>query len=161
MEIATKINQVKNEVQKIKSDTTLESKKGKVTTKTKSILIGLLKLCIIIGVSYIILSPIIVMISNSFFTPDDLYNPVVLLIPEEGTLQNYLTSFHRMAYVNTLGQTLFYIVTLTLLQLLVCSMAGYGFARFDFPFKKALFGCVIITIVIPTHTIMLPLYMTF
>jgi multiple sugar transport system permease protein len=40
-------------------------------------------------------------------------------------------------------------------------MAGYGFARFDFPFKKLLFGCVIITIVLPTHTIMLPLYQHF
>ena len=40
-------------------------------------------------------------------------------------------------------------------------MVGYGFARFDFPLKKFWFGCVIFTIVIPTHTIMLPLYMTF
>ena len=40
-------------------------------------------------------------------------------------------------------------------------MVGYGFARFSFPFKKFLFACVVIMIVIPTHTIMLPLYMTF
>ena len=44
---------------------------------------------------------------------------------------------------------------------LVCSMVGYGFARFDFPLKKLLFGCVVVMIVIPAHTIMLPLYMTF
>ena len=47
------------------------------------------------------------------------------------------------------------------IQIVVCSMVGYGFARFDFPLKKVLFGCVVIMIVIPTHTIMLPLYMTF
>ena len=52
-------------------------------------------------------------------------------------------------------------MTLTALQLLVCSMVGYGFARFDFPMKKLLFGCVVVMIVIPAHTIMLPLYMTF
>lgn len=161
MEIVTSMNQVKNQIERMKNDTTLESKKGKVATKTKNILFVLLRTCIIVGISYIILSPIIIMVSNSFFTPDDLYNPVVLLIPEEGTLQNYITSFKRMTYMSTLGQTVFYVVTLTLLQLLVCSMAGYGFARFDFPFKKLLFSCVIITIVIPTHTIMLPLYMTF
>ena len=161
MELATQVSRLKNEMQKVRNDVTLDSKKSKVVTKSKYFLISLLKICIIVGISYVILSPIIVMVSNSFFTANDLYNPVVLLIPEEGTLQNYTTSFHRMAYVNTLGQTLLYIVTLTLLQLLVCSMAGYGFARFDFPCKKLLFACVIITIVVPTHTIMLPLYMTF
>ncbi len=56
---------------------------------------------------------------------------------------------------------LLYTLTLTALQLLVCSMVGYGFARFDFPMKKLLFGCVVVMIVIPAHTIMLPLYMTF
>ena len=40
-------------------------------------------------------------------------------------------------------------------------MVGYGFARFNFPFKKLLFACVVVMIVIPTNTIMLPLYMTF
>jgi multiple sugar transport system permease protein len=40
-------------------------------------------------------------------------------------------------------------------------MVGYGFARFEFPFKKLLFGCVVVMIVLPVHTIMLPLYVTF
>ena len=40
-------------------------------------------------------------------------------------------------------------------------MAGYGFARYEFPFKKVLFGCVILTIVIPNDTLMLPLYTQF
>ena len=162
MELLTgQIHQVKNKIEMIKTDSVLANNRQKITAKIKGILIWLLKFCIIIGICYIILGPIIVMVSNSFFTADDLYNPVVFLIPEQGTLQNYITSFQRMAYVNTLGQTLLYVMTLTLLQLFVCSMAGYGFSRFDFPFKKLLFACVIVTIVIPTHTIMLPLYMTF
>ena len=40
-------------------------------------------------------------------------------------------------------------------------MVGYGFARFDFPFKNLLFACVVVMIVLPTNTIMLPIYMTF
>jgi multiple sugar transport system permease protein len=40
-------------------------------------------------------------------------------------------------------------------------MVGYGFARFKFPLKGFFFACVIITIVIPAHTIMLPLYQHF
>ena len=40
-------------------------------------------------------------------------------------------------------------------------MAGYGFARFEFPLKKLLFGCVVVTIVLPAYTIMIPLYQHF
>ena len=40
-------------------------------------------------------------------------------------------------------------------------MVGYGFARFDFPLKKLLFGCVVLMIVVPTYTVQVPLYITF
>ena len=56
-----------------------------------------------------------------------------------------------MDYARTLGNTLIYTVALTLIQVLICSMVGYGFARFDFPLKKLLFGCVVLMIVIPNH----------
>lgn len=129
--------------------------------RMKNGLFGLFRFVIILGISYIILAPLITIVTNSFFTEEDLYNPVVVIIPMAGTVQNYLTSFTRMNYIPTLINTFGYVLSLTLIQLLICSMAGYGFARFEFPFKKLLFACVIVTIVIPTHTIMLPLYMTF
>lgn len=133
-------------------------KKGKMI---QNILVGLLKLAIMVGIAYIILGPIISMISSSFFTKNDLYNPVVVLFPMEGTLDNYITTFRTMAYPRTLVQTVFYVGTLTFIQVIVCSMAGYGFARFEFPFKKLLFGCVILTIVLPADTLMLPWYTQF
>lgn len=133
-------------------------KKGRAV---KRFLLGLLKLVILVGICYIILGPLITMISHSFFTEDDLYNPVVVLFPEEGTLQNYITSFQRMTYLKTFGTSFIYVITLTLIQLLVCSMAGYGFARYEFPFKKILFGLVIFTIVLPSDTLMLPWYTKF
>ena len=133
----------------------------KAGRQIKGFLIGLLKVVIIIGISYIILGPLITIIANSFFTANDLYNPVVMLLPAEGTLQNYITSFTRMTYPRTLATTFAYVISLTLIQILICSMAGYGFARYEFPFKKVLFGCVILTIVIPNDTLMLPLYTQF
>lgn len=133
----------------------------KASAKLTKILLGLGKAAILLGIFYIILAPVITMISSSFFTANDLYNPVVMLIPEEGTLDNYRTVISRMDYWKTLGRTLLYDGTLTLIQLFVCSMTGYGFARYNFPFKKVLFAMVILTIVVPSHTIMLPMYMTF
>ena len=133
-------------------------KKGR---KAQAVLMWLLKAVILVGISYIILGPVISMISSAFFTSNDLYNPVVVLFPVEGTLENFRGAFRTMAYPGTLLTTVLYVASLTFIQVIVCSMAGYGFARFEFPLKKLLFGCVILTIVLPTDTLMLPWYTEF
>ena len=86
---------------------------------------------------------------------------MVYILPQFPTLERYKLVLERLDYVPTMLKNLLYVVSLMAIQILICSMVGYGFARFDFPFKKLLFACVVIMIVIPSHTIMLPLYMTF
>lgn len=127
----------------------------------KNFLVNLLRAAILIGVGYVILSPVIGIIVNSFSSNKDAYNPMVFVLPQFPTLERYALAIERLNYFPTMFRDLLYTLTLTALQLLVCSMVGYGFARFDFPLKKLLFGCVVVMIVIPAHTIMLPLYMTF
>lgn len=122
---------------------------------------SLFRIAILIGVSYITLVPLISIVSKAFFTESDVYSAMVFLIPQEPTLQNFQLSIMRMDYWKTLAISLVYIVTLTGIQLLICSMVGYGFARYDFPLKRLLFGFVILTIVLPSYTIMLPLYAHF
>ncbi|MEG6614592.1 carbohydrate ABC transporter permease [Pseudoclostridium thermosuccinogenes] len=135
--------------------------RSRILGKAKSVLLSVFKFIIIVGMSYIILGPVINIVCNSFFSGTDVYNPSVFMIPLNPTLENYRLAFSRLNYWSTLAYTMIYIVTLTLIQILICSMVGYGFARFEFPFKKLLFGCVIVTIVLPAHVIMLPLYQHF
>ena len=127
----------------------------------KNFLVNLLRAAILIGVGYVSLSPVIGIIVNSISSNKDAYNPMVFVLPQFPTLERYALAIERLNYFPTMFRDLLYTLTLTALQLLVCSMVGYGFARFDFPLKKLLFGCVVVMIVIPAHTIMLPLYMTF
>lgn len=129
--------------------------------KISKFLINTIKYLIIIGICYVILAPVIGIIVRSFFSDSDAYNPMVYLIAENPTWDRYKLAIERMDYFKTCGLTLVYSLALMTLQVIVCSMVGYGFARFNFPFKKILFACVVVMIVIPTHTIMLPLYMTF
>jgi len=127
----------------------------------KGILLTVLKAAILVGVSYVILAPVIGMIANSISSNNDAYNPMVFIIPRYPTFERYQKAILRLDYWNTLWKTLLYTVSVTVIQLLVCSMVGYGFARFQFPLKKLWFGCVVVMIVIPTQAIMIPLYMTF
>lgn len=127
----------------------------------KNLFVAVVRVAIIVGVSYVILSPLIGMFVNAISSTKDAYNPMVFVIPEYPTLERFQLAFTRLDYLPTMAKDLTYTLTATLVQLLICSMVGYGFARFDFPLKKFLFACVVVMIVIPTHTIMLPLYLTF
>ena len=127
----------------------------------KNFFVAIVRVLILIGVGYVILSPLIGMFVNSISSDKDAYNPMVFVLPEFPTLEKYQLVLERLNYLPTIGKDLFYTLTLTAIQIFVCSMVGYGFARFSFPLKNFLFACVVVMIVIPTHTIMLPLYMTF
>jgi multiple sugar transport system permease protein len=127
----------------------------------KDLLIALFRTALIIGLSYVILGPLIGIVANSFFSNADKYSPIVYLIPQNPTLERYSLAIMRMDYWNVMLKMMIYVIGLTIIQLFVCSMVGYGFARHNFPGKKILFACVIIMIVIPSHSVMLPLYTTF
>ena len=80
---------------------------------------------------------------------------------KEPTLNNFLVVIKSVNYLRTLLDTLGLTLVISLLQTISCTFVAYGFARFDFPCKKLLFGLVIFTLVIPTQAILLPLYIKF
>lgn len=160
MDKAKKID-FKAGLENLKADKQFANDRIRWMGNIKGFIMGVFRLVIIIGICYVILGPIIGIISSSFFSDADNYNPMVYLIPQEPTLERYKLSMQYLDYWKTMGASLIYSVTLMVIQVIVCSMVGYGFARFNFPLKKLLFGCVVVMIVVPTNTIMLPLYMTF
>ena len=144
-----------------RSSSRYEDRKGAVVKKSKNLLMTILQIILIVGIAYVILSPVIGIVAQSFFSDSDSANPMVFTIPMNPTWERYEGAWTELHYVPTLMATLLYTIGNTLLQVVICSMVGYGFARFEFPGKKILFACVVVMIVVPSHTIMLPQYMTF
>ena len=138
-----------------------EDRKGAAVKKTKNLLMLVLQIILIVGIAYVILSPVIGIIAQSFFSDADSANPMVFTIPMAPTMERYEGAWQELKYPTTLAWTLAYTIINTLFQVFICSMVGYGFARFQFPLKKFFFACVVVMIVVPNHTIMLPQYMTF
>ncbi len=153
--------QVINKWQEFRNSSRYEDRKGALVKRSKNLLLPILQIILIVGISYVILSPVIGIVSQSFFSDADSANPMVFTIPISPTMERYVGAWTELRYPTTLASTVLYTVFNTLLQVFVCSMVGYGFARFDFPGKKVLFACVVLMIVVPSHTIMLPQYMTF
>lgn len=138
-------------------DNTVQKWLGKI----KNFILGICMAVIIIGVCYIILSPIFGIISRSIMTTEDVINPLVFLIPQNFTLDNINFAIQYMQYWHTLAETLAFSFAFSALHVVVCSMVGYGFARFKFPGANVLFALVIVTIVVPVHSYMVPLFLNF
>lgn len=155
------LDTIREQIQSAKTDTQFANDRKRWASNIKKFFLGLFRFLIIVGVSYVILGPIIGIISHSFFSDTDNYNPMVYLIPQDPTMERYQKAFLYLRYTKTLVSSLLFSLSLMVIQVVICSMVGYGFARYKFPLKNVFFACVVIMIVIPTHTVMLPLYMTF
>ncbi|WP_439113038.1 carbohydrate ABC transporter permease [Hydrogenophaga sp.] len=65
----------------------------------------------------------------------------------------------RIPFWRNLGWSLYVALASTALTLLFCSMAGYAFALFNFPWKNALFALVMATMLLPSFMNMIPTFM--
>ncbi len=123
--------------------------------------IAITRFILLFGLCFLILQPILNKISVSLMEEQDLYNPLIISIPEHVTARNYQLASEFMSYWKTLGTTIIVSLTIAIIQITVCTLVGYGFARFDFPLKKFWFACVILLIVVPPQTISTSLYLHF
>ena len=123
--------------------------------------VSLVRFILLFGMCFMILQPILNKISVSFMTEQDLYNPIVIAIPEHFTTANYTLAAELMNYKESLFNSLIVSLTIAVLQIAMCTLVGYGFARFDFPLKKLWFACVIVVILIPPQTIASSLHLHF
>lgn len=122
---------------------------------------SIVRIILIIGICYIIMFPLISKIPPSFMTESQLFDRTVNWIPRELTLSNYSLVFNRMNYLTSFFNSLMLTMTTTLLQLISCTIVGYGLARFKFWGRGLLFSLVIFMLVVPPQVIMLPLYLNF
>lgn len=129
--------------------------------KIIEIAVSICRFILLFGMCFLILQPILNKISVSFMTEQDLYNPIVTNIPEHFTTANYKMASDVMSYPKALVNSIVISFTIALLQIAVCTLVGYGFARFKFPLKNMWFACVILVILIPPQTIVSSLYLHF
>jgi ABC-type glycerol-3-phosphate transport system permease component len=105
--------------------------------------------------------PFAYMIAGSFKTNTDLFGNALTLLPTAPTLQNYsdLLDGSQIPYLRQVANSAIVGVGTTALTLAVCSLTGYGFAKFEFRFKRALFIMVLATLMVPAQITLVPLFL--
>jgi ABC transporter, permease protein len=116
---------------------------------------------ILCGLGFVILYPLIYMISCAFRERGDMNDPTVMWIPRHFTFDIIRETIRAMDFGNTLKTTLLLNVGCSFVQVISCAITGYGFARFSFRGKKLLFLIVIMMILVPPQLISLPLFAQF
>lgn len=111
---------------------------------------------ILIDVAYIYLNPILFMIATMVKNSADLLDPSVSWVPRAiytGVLQD---AWVKLKYPTAFSVSMIMSLTVSILQTVSCAVAGYAFARLEFPFKKFWFFCLILTFIVPTQVVILP-----
>ena len=112
-------------------------------------------------IALIFVSPLIWMIASSLKPEAQIFkglNSLSTFIPKGASLNNYAEVFQRINMWKFIGNSLFYVLVIILLDLLVNSICGYALAKFEFKGKNLLLTLVISLMVFPAEAIMLPMY---
>lgn len=121
----------------------------------------LFRLALLVSIGYIILYPLLYMISVSIKTDVAFRNPSIVWIPTSVTGDNFAMAYDVMDYTGSLLSTLRLEVVSALIQVFSCAVAAYGFARFNFRGKKLLMFILMLMILIPPQVLIIPLVNNF
>ena len=127
----------------------------------KKYAISIFRGILLFGMCFMIIQPILNKISVSFMSERDLYDTTIILIPKHFTLANWKMCNYLLEYKSALFNTIWVSLLVSLIEVAMCSIVGYGFSRFNFPLKRFWFFCVILVIVIPPQTISTSLFLHF
>jgi len=105
------------------------------------------------------LFPLLWMVSASFMASGEATTFPPHLIPHAPTLAQYRALFVRLALGRAFFSSALVAGAVTLVSLLVNSMAGYAFAKLRFGGRERLFGLLLSALVVPAQLGMLPLFL--
>lgn len=105
------------------------------------------------------LLPLLWMLSASLMPLSEVIKvPPVWFAPQKYSIGNFLEVWFEVGFWRFALNSTFIAVTVTVVQLLTSTMAGFAFARYEFPGRTAIFIVILSTLMIPFQVIMIPLF---
>lgn len=131
-------------------NTSMKSNKQLSTTLTYVVLI--------LG-SIIMIFPFVWMILTAFKTQAEAMAIPPQILPSNWNFDNFVTALESLPFVNLYVNTGLLILFRVLCAVIFSSMAGYAFAKLEFPCKKLLFGIVLVQMMLPSQIFITPQYL--
>ncbi len=131
-------------------------------TKSKIKISGIIRYAVLIIVGLIMIFPTVIMISSSLKSYDEYYSITFKFFPENiiAGFDNYVRVFSTNdKMLGWIGNTLFLIVSNTVICTLSTVFVAYGFAKFRSKTANVLFVVLLATMMIPWAVTMIPSFM--
>lgn len=142
------------------------SKKNKkrldITKKTAALVsFGAFRYYMLIIIGYIVLYPLLYMLSTAVKSDKALLDASFVWLPRYFTAERFTDAFETLNFTSALKRTFSLQVVSALIEVLVCAVIAYGFARFNFKGKKVAMVFLIISLLIPTQLYSLSLSINY
>ncbi len=105
------------------------------------------------------LIPFLYVVSTSLKDTASLFSYPPEWIPSEPTLDNFRSLLTDHPYLRWTLNSLIVASAVTIIKVVIDSMAGYAFAKMSFPGKDALFLVVLMTLMVPFAATLIPLFL--
>ena len=116
--------------------------------------------------SLFVLIPLAYMLSTSLKTEDQLFVWPMQWIPDPVVWENYIEAFRQLSRIapgltfwRILANTLFITLLAMTAELIAVTLVAYGFARFRFPGRDALFIIMLATMMMPWIVTLIPTFL--
>jgi len=118
---------------------------------------SILHIVLICG-AVLMIFPFVWGVSTSFKEMREVLSNPFNLLPKRFTLVNYSNVIRSIPITRFFINSIIVSLSITISQLLTCSLAAYAFARLKFPMRNTLFYVLLGTMMIPMQVIMIPVY---
>lgn len=131
--------------------------------KVSRVVLGIFLACLITGICFVILYPLIKLVPSVFSSIEELGNPNVIWIPLESSVVSFKAAFRLLMPqgMMTMVKSILYAAGVMLVQIFFSAMAGYALARVKFPGYKIVYFMVILVFLIPRQSLLLAQYIYF
>lgn len=119
------------------------------------------RLFLLSALAFVLIYPLLYMLSNAFKPFMQTYDPAVIWLPKSLTMENINDAITILDFGNAAKNTLMTAVVTSFIQVTSCMLVGYGFARFNFRGRNLAFMLVVLTMIVPQQTISTSLYTTY
>ncbi len=114
---------------------------------------------VLIVVAFVMSLPFSWMVLSSFKPNSELFSYPPVWIPTRWVLDHYIRAFEAAPFGRYFFNSAVTGISTTVINLFFTSLAGFAFAKYDFPYKNLIFFALIATMMIPFHVILVPLFL--
>jgi len=116
---------------------------------------------LLMPLALIFVLPLVQMVLTSFMSNAEINKFPPQLIPTSLHLEGYRTVLTETKILRWFGNTVMVSAISVGAHLVLCSLAGYGFARLKFAGRGLAFVAILATVMIPIQLLMIPTYLMF